>query len=237
MAKLPVKKTVAKKPLAKKPAARRKPIAKTPEVVVAPPKPPGGPIDKALDLVKWIDSPFKLATVIGLGVFGLAGYIIYEQQDKLVGSMLSRDTMPVLMDDQHIAGAGGLLLRDLRAEAVMIHSVDLGKNARTTKVVLSSDGRYLPLEGRKGAFFSGSPARNRAAIAMLNGEVACEQFEASSDLGDWLLSRNVTYLCRGSAPPDAGHMVGYVAVAFKQPPRDIIAVKARINQTAREIAK
>ena len=237
MAKLPVKKTVAKKPLAKKPAARRKPIAKTPEVVVAPPKPPGGPIDKALDLVKWIDSPFKLATVIGLGVFGLAGYIIYEQQDKLVGSMLSRDTMPVLMDDQHIAGAGGLLLRDLRAEAVMIHSVDLGKNARTTKVVLSSDGRYLPLEGRKGAFFSGSPARNRAAIAMLNGELACEPFEASSDLGDWLLSRNVTYLCRGSAPPDAGHMVGYVAVAFKQPPRDIIAVKARINQTAREIAK
>ena len=237
MAKLPVKKTVAKKPLAKKPAARRKPIAKTPEVVVAPPKPPGGPIDKALDLVKWIDSPFKLATVIGLGVFGLAGYIIYEQQDKLVGSMLSRDTMPVLMDDQHIAGAGGLLLRDLRAEAVMIHSVDLGKNARATKVVLSSDGRYLPLEGRKGAFFSGSPARNRAAIAMLNGEIACEPFEASSDLGDWLLSRNVTYLCRGSAPPDAGHMVGYVAVAFKQPPRDIIAVKARINQTAREIAK
>ena len=237
MAKLPVKKTVAKKPLAKKPAARRKPIAKTPEVVVAPPKPHGGPIDKALDLVKWIDSPFKLATVIGLGVFGLAGYIIYEQQDKLVGSMLSRDTMPVLMDDQHIAGAGGLLLRDLRAEAVMIHSVDLGKNARTTKVVLSSDGRYLPLEGRKGAFFSGSPARNRAAIAMLNGELACEPFEASSDLGDWLLSRNVTYLCRGSAPPDAGHMVGYVAVAFKQPPRDIIAVKARINQTAREIAK
>jgi hypothetical protein len=236
MAKPPVKKTATKKPPAKKPVARKKPVAK-PAEVAAPPKPPGGPIDKALDLVKWIDSPFKLATVIGLGVFGLAGYIIYEQQDKLVGSMLSRDIMPVLMDDQHVAGAGGLLMRDLKAEAVMIHSVDLGKNARTTKVVLSSDGRYLPLEGRKGAFFSGSPARNRAAIAMLNGEVACEPFEASSDLGDWLLSRNVTYLCRGAAPPDAGHMVGYVAVAFKQQPRDIIAVKARINQTAREIAK
>ena len=236
MAKLPVKKTVAKKPSAKKPVARRKPVAK-PVEVIAPPKPPGGPIDKALDLVKWIDSPFKLATVVGLGVFGLVGYIVYEQQDRLVGSMLSRDTMPVLSDDQHLAGTGGLLMRDLKAEAVMIHSVDLGKNARTTKVVLSADGRFLPLEGKKGAFFSGSPARNRAAIAMLNGEVSCDQFEASSDLGDWLLSRNVTYVCRGSAPPDAGHMVGYISVAFKQPPRDIIAVKARINQTAREIAK
>jgi len=236
MAKLPVKKPTPKKVPAKKPVARKKPVAK-PAEPIALPKPAGGPIDKALDLVKWIDSPFKLATVIGLGVFGLVGYIIYEQQDKLVGSMLSRDTMPVLMDDQHVAGAGGLLMRDLRAEAVMIHSVDLGKNARTTKVVLSADGRYLPLEGRKGAFFSGSPARNRAAIAMLNGEVACEPFEASSDLGDWLISRNVTYLCRGAAPPDAGHMVGYVAVAFKQQPRDITAVKTRINQTARDIAK
>jgi hypothetical protein len=236
MAKLPVKKPTPKKVPAKKPVARKKPVAK-PAEPTALPKPAGGPIDKALDLVKWIDSPFKLATVIGLGVFGLAGYIIYEQQDKLVGSMLSRDTMPVLMDDQHVAGAGGLLMRDLRAEAVMIHSVDLGKNARTTKVVLSADGRYLPLEGRKGAFFSGSPARNRAAIAMLNGEVACEPFEASSDLGDWLISRNVTYLCRGAAPPDAGHMIGYVAVAFKQQPRDITAVKTRINQTARDIAK
>lgn len=235
MARTPAKKTV-KKPVVKTRTVRVKVEAAPAPVPPAAPK-PSSISDKAFDLVKWIDSPFKLATVIGLGVFGLAGYIIYEQQDKLVGSMLSRDTMPVLIDDQHIAGVGGLLMRDLRAEAVMIHSVDLGKNARTTKVVLSSDGRYLPLEGRKGAFFSGSPARNRAAIAMLNGEIACEPFEASSDLGDWLLSRNVTYLCRGSAPPDAGHMVGYIAVAFKQPPRDIIAVKARINQTAREIAK
>jgi hypothetical protein len=32
-------------------------------------------------------------------------------------------------------------------------------------------------------------------------------------------------------------MVGYISVGFKQEPRDIVAVKARINQTAREMAR
>ena len=70
----------------KKPVAKRRP-RKTEEIRTkiikvkaeidtppAPPKPAGGPLDKALDLVKWIDSPFKLATVILLGVLGLGGH-------------------------------------------------------------------------------------------------------------------------------------------------------------------
>jgi hypothetical protein len=72
---------------------------------------------------------------------------------------------------------------------------------------------------------------------MLNGEVLCEPFTASSDVGDWIVSRGVTYACRGSIPPEAGHMAGYIAVGFKQEPRDITSTKARINQTARDMAK
>jgi hypothetical protein len=235
MTKAPVKKPAAKKPPAKKPAAK-KPAAKPVEVAVAP-KPPGGPIDKALDLVKWIDSPFKLATVIGLGVFGLAGYIVYQQQDKLVGAITSRETMPVLLADERLSSLARDLIRDTRAETIIIHEIDLAKNARTTRIAQSTDGRFAPLEGKKGAFFSSSPARNRAAVAMLNGEVLCEPFTASSDVGDWIVSRGVTYACRGSIPPEAGHMTGYLAVGFKQEPRDTTATKARINQTAREMAK
>jgi hypothetical protein len=181
-----------------------------------PPKPSGGPLDKALDLVKWIDSPFKLFSVILLAVLGLIGYLIYSHQDKLVTSLTARETMPELLADERLASLGRDLIRDLRAE---------------------TDGRFSPLEGKKGAFFSGSPARNRAAVAMLNGEVLCEKFEASSDAGDWLLSRGVTYACRGSVPPEAGSMVGYLAVGFKTEPRDIVAVKSRITQTTREMAR
>jgi hypothetical protein len=222
-----VKKTAASPPVAAKPSA--------PEP--APSKPPGGPLDKALDLVKWIDSPFKLATVVLLGVLTLVGYIVYQQQDRIVGTLTHRETMPELLADERLSSLGRDLLRDLRAETVIIHQVDLAKNARITRIAQSADGRFSPLEGKKGAFFSGSPARNRAAVAMLNGEVLCEKFEASSDAGDWLISRGVTYACRGSVPPEAGHMVGYISVGFKTEPRDISSVKSRINQTSSEMAR
>jgi hypothetical protein len=133
--------------------------------------------------------------------------------------------------------ASQAIIRDLRAETVIVHEINLSSNARITRVALSVDGRHAPLEGKKGAFFSGSPARNHAAVAMLNGEVLCETFEASSDVGDWIISKGVTYACRGSIPPEQGSMVGYLAVGFKSLPRDITAVKARINQATRELAK
>ena len=238
MARQPAKKPA---PKPRKTVAKAKPAAAPPPPVApaAPvaPKPPGGPLDKALDLVKWVDSPFKLATVIVLGVLGLGGYIVYQQQDKLVGAITARDKMPELLADERLSSLARDLIRDTRAETVIIHEIDLAKNARTTRIAQSPDGRFGPLEGKKGAFFSGSPARNKAAVAMLNGEVLCEPFTASSDVGDWIVSRGVTYACRGSIPPEAGHMAGYIAVGFKQEPRDTTATKARINQTAREMAK
>jgi hypothetical protein len=165
------------------------------EPAAPPPKPSGGPLDKALDLVKWVDSPFKLLTIIILGVLGLVGYIVYSHQDKLIASFTARETMPELLADERLSSLSRDLLRDLRAETVIIHQVDLAKNARITRIAQSADGRFAPLEGQKGAFFSGSPARNRAAIAMLNGEV---------------------FACRGSIPPEPGHMAGYISVGFKQ---------------------
>jgi len=194
-------------------------------------------LDKAVDLIKWVDSPFKLVVVILLGTFGLAGYLVYQNQDKLINKAISHETMPVMVPDDKIMAASQALMRDLRAETIVVHEVNLSSNARVTRVAMSADGRFAHLEGKKGALFSGSPARNNAAVAMLNGEVLCETFEASSDVGDWIVGKGVTYACRGSIPPEQGSMVGYLAVGFKSVPRDITAVKARINQTTRELAK
>jgi hypothetical protein len=194
-------------------------------------------LDKAVDLIKWVDSPFKLIVVILLGTFGLAGYLVFQNQDKLINKVISHETMPIMVADDKIVAASQVLLRDLRAETIVVHEVNLSSNARVTRVALSADGRFAPLEGKKGAFFSGSPARNNAAVSMLNGEVLCETFEASSDVGDWIVGKGVTYACRGSIPPEQGSMVGYLAVGFKSVPRDITAVKSRINQTTRELAR
>jgi hypothetical protein len=223
----------AKKPAKKAPAKKRvspKPRAK-------PSKVNGSFLDKAIDVIKWVDNPFKLVVVILLGFFGLAGFLVYQNQDKLINKIMNQETMPIMVPDDKIVTASQALMKDLRAETIIVHEVNLSSNARVTRVALGTEGRYSPLEGKKGAFFSGSPARNHAAIAMLNGEVLCETFEASSEVGDWIISKGVTYACRGSIPPEQGSMVGYLAVGFKSPPRDITSVKTRINQTTRELAK
>lgn len=235
MAKRVVAKTVGKN-APKRPAQTRARVTNVQSPSAR--KPSGGVLDRVFDLVKWIDSPFKLATVLVLGVLGLAGHIIYQQQDKIFSTLTSpRETMPELLVDERLASLGRDLLRDLGAETLIIHQIDLASNSRLTRIALSQDGRFAPLEGRKGAFFSGSPARNKAAVTMLNGEVLCEPFEPSSDVGDWLISRGVTFACRGSVPPDPGHMAGYISVGFKKEPRDMMSVKTRINQTSREMAK
>jgi len=224
MARIPVKKTAKK--AAKKHAKAR----------VAP-KRQASALDKAIDVVKWVDTPFKLLSVIMLGVFGLAGYIVYQNQGKMIDKLITHEATPVMVPDDKIIGLSQALMRDVRAETVIVHEINLSNNARVTRVALSTEGRHGSLEGKKGAFFSGSPARNHAAVAMLNGEVLCETFEPSSEAGDWIISRGVTYACRGSIPPEQGSMVGYIAVGFKGTPRDIVAVKARINQTAKDLAR
>ncbi len=237
---MPVSRSNTKKPVRKKPISKTKakPEPQKPLEVVVVPKTPGTFLDKAVDMVKWVDSPFKLMTVILLGVIGLVGYITYQNQDKIVNSFTSHgDRMSVMLEDEKLSSLTRELLRDLGAETVIIHQVDLAQNARFTRIAQSPDGRFQPLENKKGAFFSSSPERNRAAVSMLNGEISCEPFKPSSDAGDWLVSRGVTFACRGSIPPETGHMIGYIAVGFKKEPRDIVAVKARINQTSRAMTK
>jgi hypothetical protein len=220
-------KTVTKKPI------RKIEVVEKPIEVIITPKAPSGWMDKTTDIVKWVDSPFKLFTVIIIGVTGLLGYVAYEQQELIIENLTSKDKMQTLLADEKLSSLSRDLLRDSGAEIVIVHNVNLPQNIRTTRIAQSHDGRFTPLEGKKGAFFSGAPERNKAAISMLNGEILCEPFKATSSAGDWTVSRGVTYTCRGSIPPDVGHMIGYIAVGFKKEPRDISSVKSLINQTAR----
>lgn len=142
-----------------------------------------------------------------------------------------------MLSDEKLIEVSQKAMRDLQAETAVIYSIDLSKNSRVTRIALSSAGRNTSLEKRNAAFFSGSPYRNKAAISVLTGEMHCEDFQPSSDIGDWLIERGVVYACRASIPPEVGSMVGYVTFGFKKAPRDLIAVKSRIGQATAEMAK
>lgn len=221
-----------RRPTKKAPAKKKRPARKPARGASS-----SGVLDKAIDVVKWVDSPFKLIAVIMLGVFGLAGWLVYENRDKLVNKIVTYDAMPIMVNEDRLIQIGQQALRDLNAQTMVIYSVDLAKNTRTIKIAMSQKSRNSALENKSAAFFSSSPYRNQAAIALLTGEMFCEPFTPSSDIGEWLVETGVTYACRAAIPPEVGSMIGYATFGFSAQPRDMVSVKTRINQATSSMAR
>lgn len=194
-------------------------------------------IDKVIDLIKWVDNPFKLLTVILLSTFAFTGYFAWDSRQVILHAIYSSNEMPKVKDQDKLIPLAKALMKDIDAITVVVNSTNLATNSRTTILALSKDGREESLEGVNASLFSASPERNRAVVGMLSGEVFCEDFVPSSKVGEWQVKHGAKYVCRGSIPPEMGKFAGYTAVGFAEAPKDLIAVKTRINFTNTQMAK
>ena len=219
------------------PVKRRTPKPK-PAVVEAPaPKPSTDAIGRVTDLIKWVDSPFKLFTVILLSFLAFAGYFAWDSRQVILHAIQNQDNMPQLVKQDELIEPAQSLMKDVDGLIVLVHKANLATNSRTTMLALNSDGsREKKMEGTVTSLFNASADRNAAMVAMLNGEVLCEEFSPSSKVGEWGAKQGVKFMCRGSVPPDMGKFAGYVAVGFKDKPEDIAALKTRINLAATDMA-
>lgn len=229
--------TAKKAPAKVAPVKRRTPKPK-PAVVEAPaPKPSTDAIGRVTDLIKWVDSPFKLFTVILLSFLAFAGYFAWDSRQVILHAIQNQDHMPQLVKQDELIDPAQSLMKDVDGIVVLVHKANLATNSRTTMLALNADGtREKKMEGTVTSLFNASSDRNAAMIAMLNGEVACEEFNPSSKVGEWGAKQGVKYMCRGSIPPDMGKFAGYVSIGFKEKPEDIPALKTRINLAATDMA-
>lgn len=233
---------VTKKPTAKAPAKvapvkRRitKPKA-APEPTPAP-KPSTDAIGRVTDLIKWVDSPFKLLTVILLSFLAFAGYFAWDSRQVILQAIQNQDHMPQLVKQDDLVDPAKSLLKDVDGLVVLVHKANLATNSRTTVLAMNADGsREKKLEGTVTSLFNASADRNAAMVAMLNNEVLCEEFNPSSKVGEWGVKQGVKFMCRGSIPPDPGKFAGYIAVGFASKPEDIPALKTRINLASTDMS-
>lgn len=201
----------------------------------APAQPLG--VDKVIDLIKWVDNPFKLLTVILLSSFAFTGYFAWDSRQIILHAIYTTNEMPKVKDQDKLIPLAKMLMKDIDAVTVVVNATNLATNSRTTLLALSKDGKEESLEGVMTSLFSASPERNKAVVGMLSGEVFCEDFVPSSKIGEWQVKHNSKYVCRGSIPPEMGKFAGYIAVGFAETPKDLIAVKTRINFTTTQMAK
>ena len=156
----------------------------------------------------------------------------------ILHTITTHDKMPQLAKQENLINPARSLMKDLDGLVVLVHKANLATNSRTTVLALNADGsREKEIEGTITSLFNASAERNGAMIAMLNGEVLCEDFSPSSKVGEWGSKQGVKFMCRGSIPPDMGKFAGYVAIGFKNKPEDIVALKTRINLAATDMSE
>jgi hypothetical protein len=194
-------------------------------------------IGRITDLIKWVDSPFKLLTVILLSFLAFAGYFAWDSRQVILQAIQNQDHMPQLVKQDDLVEPAKNLLKDVDGLIVLVHKANLATNSRTTVLALNADGsREKKIEGTVTSLFNASSDRNAAMVAMLNNEVLCEEFNPSSKVGEWGAKQGVKFMCRGSIPPDPGKFAGYIAVGFKNKPEDISALKTRINLASTDMS-
>jgi hypothetical protein len=220
-----VKKAPTKAPVKRAPIARAKPVAKQDMT------------DKILDLIKWVDNPFKLISVILLSTIFFLGYLTWDSRQVILAAISNSSAMPQLKTHDELLPIAKGLIKDVNAVGLVVNKVNLATNSRTTVLAIANGERNHKLEGITVSLFNESPARNADVVSMLNNEIACKPFESSSPVGEWVKSQGVTYMCRGSIPNEMGKFAGYVAVGFKAEPRDLTSVKTRIILAATEMDK
>jgi hypothetical protein len=195
-------------------------------------------IGKIIGLIEWVDNPFKLFTVILLSFLAFAGYFAWDSRQVILQAITTQDKMPQLAKQENLLAPARSLLKDVDGIVLLIHKANLATNSRTTVLALNADGsREKAIEGSITSLFNASADRNSAMVAMLNGEVICEEFNPSSKVGEWGAKQGVRFICRGAIPPDLGKFAGYVAIGFKNKPEDIAALKTRINLASTDMSE
>jgi hypothetical protein len=242
-----IKKTPAKKVAVKKPPVKKAPIKKAPikkttnsPIVIdvsSTTKSASSMLDKAIDLIKWVDSPFKLFEVILLASVFFFGYFAWDSRTVILNAITQSSKVTNLKEVNHLIPVAVSLQKDLEAVSVVVHKASLVTNTRVTMLAFAPKGRDNTLDGLVSSLFSKDPARNAAIIGMLNGEVICDKLEVTGKTSEWEVKQGATFICRGGIPPEIGDFDGYVSVGFKTEPTELSVVKTRINLATSEMSQ
>jgi len=193
--------------------------------------------DKVIELIKWVDNPFKLFTVILLSFLFFAGYFAWDSRQVILQAITNSSHQTELKETPALMQIALNVQRDLEAETVTVHKASLVVNSRTTLFALNSKGHDKTMDGINSSLFNKDPQRNQSMIAMLGGEVYCDKLVVTGKNSDWEEKQGVKYVCRGGIPPQMGEFDGYISVGFKDVPDDATEIKTRINLATTEMSK
>jgi hypothetical protein len=177
-------------------------------------------------VLSYVDSPFKLAAIVVMGVLAFGGYLVYGHQDILVDAY-KRDAELPKLDIARIEDTVPLLVRETGADVVAVLEVNQIRGTRTVMRMYTKDGRIKAQEGNTVKLFTGNPDNDKDTIALIANEIPCGAYtRAQSVVGLFYKAEGVTFTCRISVPPEKDSFVGQITLGWREPPADLSHVRS-----------
>ena len=184
--------------------------------------------DTLSKVLAYVDSPFKLFAVILMAVFAFGGYIIYDNQELIVGTYKESQKLPSIAEDR-VDDVATHLFKTTDATVVAIFKVNPLFGTRIQYRAYTKTGRDKTNDGLDVGLFTSNQANNQDVVSLMAGNIPCGDYKAAqSEIGLWYIKEGMTYGCRIGVPPDPSKFVGQITVGWDKPPADLEQTKSML---------
>ena len=193
--------------------------------------------DTLSKVLTYVDSPFKLFAVILMASIAFAGYIIYDNQELIVGTYKESQRLPNIAEDR-VDDVAVHLFKTTDATVVTIFKVNPLFGTRIQYRAYTKNGRDKTNDGLDVGLFTSNQANNHDVIALMAGNIPCGEYKAAqSEIGLWYIEKGMRYGCRISVPPDPSRFVGQITVGWEKSPIDLEQTKAMLYIAATMLSR
>ena len=191
-------------------------------------------LDKVLG---YVDSPFKLFSILVMGVVAFAGYFFWQNQSFLIEAYKEQKKMPSINEDR-ADDAASVLFKQTDAKFVAIFKVNPVLGTRTLYRLYTKDGRNKDMEGLDVGLFTTNVSNNNDVVKLMAGEVPCSAYlRPQSEIGIWYMSQGATYTCRISVPPDRTRFIGQITAGWSEQPDNLEHIISMMTIAATMLTK
>ena len=193
--------------------------------------------DTLSKVLAYVDSPFKLFAVILMASIAFAGYIIYDNQELIVGTYKESQRLPNIAEDR-VDDVAVHLFKTTDATVVTVFKVNPLFGTRIQYRAYTKNGRDKTNDGLDVGLFTSNQANNHDVIALMAGNIPCGEYKAAqSEIGLWYIEKGMRYGCRISVPPDPSRFVGQITVGWEKSPVDLEQTKAMLYIAATMLSR
>lgn len=192
--------------------------------------------DYAFKLIKYVNTPRRLAMLVLLIVSMIGCYTLWENRRELAFAAMSDFGAPRI-DESSVDGAAVKLMADVGAMSVSVWSVNLNQNRRQAIYLRIGQARLQYLEGTGDLALRPYSEHSADLIKVITEKTLCSKLIANTSVGEAERKAGVKYVCQAAIPPGYGYMVGLLTAGFSQKPDNEDYVKLRMIQAAEAIIK